>query len=141
MTTADQPVPCRIGLRCPNPETCEHTFQHPDQSTNRLHPDDWFVEPERADYPKGEAGDRAYAAAQAAAAPITARAQWACKLDCPQTVRLQCLQLGLTPGPTLTYGVFGGYTPAQRQAIVKDREARQKEAAEQAEKAAEGTTD
>lgn len=96
---------------------------------NRLHPDDWFAEPDRADYPKGEAGDRDFAAAQAAAAPVTARAQWACKLDCPQTQRLECLAIGMMPGPTLTSGVFGGYTPAQRQAIVKAREERQREAA------------
>jgi hypothetical protein len=133
MTRADQPVPCQVGLRCPNPETCDHTFQHPDQSINRLHPDDWFAEPDRADFPKTGAGELQHANAVAEAARTTARAQWACKLDCPQTQRLECLAQGLIAGPTLTYGVFGGYTPAQRQAIVKEREKRQK--------AAGGTTD
>lgn len=126
---ADQPIPCQVGLRCPDPESCDHTFRHPDQSLNRLHPDDWFAEPERADFPKTPAGEQAYAEAVAEAAPRTARAQWACKLDCPQEQRLRCLAQGLEPGPTLTYGVYGGYTPAERQKIVKDRDERTRNAA------------
>jgi hypothetical protein len=125
---ADQPIPCQVGLRCPDPQNCDHTFRHPDQSVNRLHPDDWFADPERADFPKGDIGDRAYQKAVEEAAPRTARAQWACKLDCPQEQRLRCLEQGLTPGPTLQYGVFGGYTATERQKIVKDREERKKTA-------------
>jgi hypothetical protein len=120
--SAEQIPPCGVGLRCPDPASCDHKFQHPDQTWNRLHPDDWFAEPDRGDYPRTEVGEKAYQDAVATAAPVTARAQWACKLDCPTEQRLACLQIGLTPGPTLQYGVFGGYTAAQRQQIVKERE-------------------
>jgi hypothetical protein len=130
MTRADQPIPCQVGLRCPNPETCNHTFQHPDGSSNRLHADDWFAEPDRHDFPKGEAGSAAFEATRAAAAPITARAQWACKLDCPQNMRLKCLAEGLTEGPTLQYGVYGSYTASQRQQIVRERKEQAKKARE-----------
>src|SRR5690242_7298119 len=107
---ADQPIPCQVGLRCSDPENCDHTFRHPDQTVNRLHPDDWFAEPDRADYPKTPAGNLQYANDSIDAARRTARAQWACKLDCPQEQRLRCLHIGLQPGPTLTDGVYGGYT-------------------------------
>lgn len=122
MTRSDQPIPCRVGLRCPNPETCDHTFRHPDQSTNRLHPDDWF-EPIRAEYDAGPLGDVEYEKALADHRPVAARAQWACKLDCPQSVRTACLAEGLIAGPTLTYGIRGGYTASERAAIVKERDA------------------
>jgi hypothetical protein len=133
MSRADQPIPCQVGLRCPDPENCTHTFRHPDQSLNRLHPDDWF-EPIRAEYAPGAAGDAEYQAAVAAHTPVAARAQWACKLDCPQSVRTQCLAEGLTPGVTLQYGIRAGYTASERQKIVKDRDERAKQA-----KAAGGT--
>lgn len=118
---ADQPIPCRVGLRCADPDNCDHTFQHPDQTVNRLHPDDWF-EPIRAEYQSGAAGDAEYVEALADHLPRAARAQWACKLDCPQSVRTACLAEGLTPGPTLQYGIRAGYTALQRQQIVKERE-------------------
>jgi hypothetical protein len=132
---ADQPIPCQVGLRCADPESCDHTFRHPDQSTNRLHPDDWF-EPIRAEFDPGAAGDAAYQAALAAHEPVAARAQWACKLDCPQAMRTRCLAEGLTPGVTLQYGIRAGYTAAQRQKIVKDRDERARR-----EKEATGGTD
>jgi hypothetical protein len=116
MTTPTQP-PCRQGLRCPNPETCDHIFPHPDGSENRLHPDDWF-EPTSSEY----ASEAEYEEAAEAYKAVQARALWACKLDCP--MRLECLQVGMQPGPTLAYGIYGGYTSEQRRQIVREKEAR-----------------
>lgn len=85
---------------------CEH----------ELHPDDFF-EPDTYDLTDDEA-----AATLAAYKPIEAKALWACKLDCP--MRSQCLALGMQPGATLQYGIYGGWTSAQRRAVTRDIEKR-----------------
>lgn len=139
MTSLNEQPPCGQGLRCPNPETCDHKFRHPDGSENRLHPDDWFedepvvgAEPSALDYAGNDLGAAAYrddlTAWNAAKdqhdrwAATQARALWACKLDCP--MRLECLEIGMRPGPTLAFGIYGGYTAAQRREITREREAR-----------------
>jgi hypothetical protein len=85
---------------------CEH----------ELHSDDFF-EPDTYNLTDDEAD-----AAQAAYKPVEAKALWACKLDCP--MRTQCLEIGMQPGPTLQYGIYGGHTSAQRRAIVREVEKR-----------------
>jgi len=135
MTSLNEQPPCGQGLRCPNPETCDHKFRHPDGSENRLHPDDWFedepvvgAEPEQDDFSDDEGYDEARAmwellkADHDRWAATQARALWACKLDCP--MRLECLEIGMRPGPTLAFGIYGGYTAAQRREITREREAR-----------------
>jgi hypothetical protein len=107
MTANEVPLtPCRAGLRCKSPGSCDH----------ELHPDDFF-EPDTYDLTDDEA-----AAALAAYKPVEAKALWACKLDCP--MRVQCLAIGMQPGPTLQYGIYGGHTSAQRRAIVREIEKR-----------------
>lgn len=103
MTAKEAPLtPCRVGLRCKNPSKCNH----------ELHPDDFF-EPDTYDLTDDEA-----ATALAAYKPVEAKALWACKLDCP--MRSQCLEIGMQEGPTLAYGIYGGYTSAQRRAVTRD---------------------
>jgi hypothetical protein len=107
MTAKPAPLPpCRVGLDCPDPESCSH----------KLHPEDFF-EPDVYDLTEDEA-----AAALAAYKPVEAKALWACKLDCP--IRPQCLAIGMQPGPTLQYGIYGGYTSAQRRALSREIEKR-----------------
>lgn len=120
MTTPPKLTPCEVGLRCKTPETCDHTFVTPDQIVGRLHPEDFFADPDDPDI----ADDLD---AQAAARTTQARALWACKLDCP--ARPQCLALGMQPGPTLQHGIFGGYTAPQRREIVRERARRVEEEA------------
>jgi transcription factor WhiB len=111
MTAKEAPLtPCRTGLRCQMPgnkdpkkgPVCNH----------ELHPDDFF-EPDTYDLTDDEAD-----AALAAYKPVEAKALWACKLDC--LMRSQCLDVGMQEGPTLAYGIYGGYTAAQRRAVQRD---------------------
>ena len=87
-------------------------FQHPDQSWNRLHSDDWFLDP--SDPESWEQGTNVTTAEEAAAR--LGQAQWACRLDCP--IRVQCLAQGFDE----QYGVRGAYTAGQRRAIARERE-------------------
>lgn len=93
-------------MNCKSPDTCSH----------ELHNEDFF-EP----YTDGLTDDEA-AAALAAYKPVEAKALWACKLDCP--IRSECLAIGMQPGPTLAYGIYGGWTSAQRRAVTREIEKR-----------------
>lgn len=73
------------------------------------HPDHWFMDPGSGR--ETEDGRR------------RRRALQACWADCPMKARLLCLDRGLQEGPTLQYGIYGGYTEKQRQAIVEERTA------------------
>lgn len=77
-------------------------------------PEEWFIEP-----------DIRNLAADEKPVPDAARrlkhAIHLCFTACP--VRLECLDLGLRE-ENLQYGVYGGYTPRQRQAIVAGLEER-----------------
>jgi hypothetical protein len=73
------------------------------------HPDHWFMDPGSGR--ETEAGR------------LRRRALQACWADCPMKARLLCLDRGLQEGPTLQYGIYGGYTEKQRQEIVTAREA------------------
>lgn len=115
MTNTPPLTPCQVGLRCPNPETCDHKFTTPDGQTNRLHADDWFTEHPAEDDPNHDE-------LELIASATDARAQWACKLDCPTEQRLACLQIGMKPGVTLLHGIFGSYTAPQRRAIARERD-------------------
>ena len=71
------------------------------------HPDHWFIDPGSG----RETED----------GRLRRRAIQACWADCPMRDRLLCLDLGLQEGPTLDYGIYGGYTEKQRQQIVADK--------------------
>jgi len=70
------------------------------------HPDHWFIDPGSG----RETED----------GRLRRRAIQACWADCPMKARLLCLDRGLQPGPTLNYGIYGGYTEKQRQAVVAE---------------------
>ena len=70
------------------------------------HPDHWFIDPGSG----RETED----------GRLRRRAIQACWADCPMKARLLCLDRGLQKGPALQYGVYGGYTEKQRQAIVDE---------------------
>jgi hypothetical protein len=74
------------------------------------HPDHWYIDPGSG----RETED----------GRLRRRALQACWTDCPMRVRPLCLDLGLEQGPTLQYGIFGGYTEKQRQQIVAERDER-----------------
>jgi len=115
------PTPCQAGLRCPNPSLCDH----------KLHPDDWFQdepppageEPELGNFADELSWDSAWydwdarRRAHEAFKAVEAKALWACH-GCP--LRLQCLDIGMQPGPTLQFGIYGAYTAAQRRAITRE---------------------
>jgi len=67
------------------------------------HPDDWFIDPGSGR--ETEDGRR------------RRRARQACWSDCPMKARLLCLDRGMQEGPTMNYGIYGGYTEKQRQDI------------------------
>jgi hypothetical protein len=69
------------------------------------HPDHWFIDPGSG----RETED----------GRLRRRALQACWADCPMKARLLCLDRGLQEGPTLQYGIYGGYTEKQRQAVVE----------------------
>lgn len=75
------------------------------------HPDHWFIDPGSG----RETED----------GRLRRRAVQACWADCPMKARLLCLDRGLQEGPTLQYGIYGGYTEKQRQVIVADIKVRQ----------------
>jgi hypothetical protein len=70
------------------------------------HPDHWFIDPGSG----RETED----------GRLRRRAIQACWADCPMKARLLCLDRGLQEGPTLQYGIYGGYTEKQRQAVVEE---------------------
>jgi hypothetical protein len=74
------------------------------------HPDHWFIDP-------GSGHDTEDGR-------LRRRAIQACWADCPMKARLLCLDRGLQPGPTLQYGIYGGYTEKERQKIAEDIEKR-----------------
>lgn len=76
------------------------------------HPDHWFIDPGSG----RETED----------GRLRRRAMQACWADCPMKARLLCLDRGLQEGPTLNYGIYGGYTEKQRQAVVEDINERSK---------------
>lgn len=78
------------------------------------HPDHWFIDPGSG----RETED----------GRLRRRAIQACWADCPMKARLLCLDRGLQEGPTLQYGVYGGYTEKQRQQVVADIKERKKKA-------------
>lgn len=80
------------------------------------HPDDWFIDPGSG--MQTEDGRR------------RRRAMQACWADCPMKARLLCLDQGMQEGPTLQYGVYGGYTERQRQTIIEDIKKRKERASE-----------
>jgi hypothetical protein len=117
------PAPCETGNRCKVPKWREElrplrdewdpdehlgvTYDELVEAVEGLcrhetHPDDWFEVPE-AGY---------------ATAPYwrTQRAKSRCHYDCPK--RLECLFLGLNE----EYGVWGGYTVAERDIIKTERD-------------------
>jgi hypothetical protein len=114
-TTRDTPPPCSQGLRCPNPTECDHTFRHPDTSVNRLHADDWFLDPKD---PESWETATEVTDEEGALARLN-QALWACKLDC--TMRLECLAGGMSE----PFGVRGGYTADQRRQIQRDNAKKQ----------------
>jgi hypothetical protein len=76
------------------------------------HPDHWFIDPGSG----RETED----------GRLRRRAIQACWTDCPMKARLLCLDRGMQQGPTLQYGIYGGYTEKQRQAVdeeIKERRA------------------
>lgn len=77
------------------------------------HPDHWFIDPGSG----RETED----------GRLRRRAIQACWADCPMRARLLCLDRGLQEGPTLQYGVYGGYTEKQRQAVVEEIKERAKQ--------------
>ena len=79
------------------------------------HPDDWFIDPG--------------AGRETVDGKRRRRALQACWADCPMKARLACLGEGMqgpASSPTLNYGIYGGYTEAQRQAIFAELESNQK---------------
>lgn len=76
------------------------------------HPDDWFIDPGSGR--ETEDGRR------------RRRALQACWADCPMKARLLCLDRGLQEGATLQYGIYGGYTEKQRNAVVEEIKERKK---------------
>lgn len=76
------------------------------------HPDHWFIDPG-----SGRETDDGR---------LRRRAIQACWADCPMKARLLCLDRGLQGGATLYYGIYGGYTEKQRQAVVSDIKQREK---------------
>lgn len=78
------------------------------------HPDHWFIDPGSG----RETED----------GRLRRRAIQSCWADCPMKARLLCLDRGLQEGPTLQYGVYGGYTEKQRQAIVEETKDHEKKA-------------
>lgn len=79
------------------------------------HPDHWFIDPG-----SGLATEDGR---------LRRRALQACWADCPMKARLLCLDRGvdLKEGPTLKYGIYGGYTEKQRQKIVSDIKEREEQ--------------
>jgi hypothetical protein len=82
------------------------------------HPDHWFIDP-------GSGRDTEDGR-------LRRRAIQACWADCPMTARLLCLDRGLPEegGPTLQYGIYGGRTEKQRQAIVAEIQQRKSKRSE-----------
>lgn len=85
------------------------------------HPDHWFLDPGSG--------------IQTEEGRLRRRAREACWADCPMRARLLCLDTGLQEGHTLNFGIYGGRTEKERQAIVAEikeraeqRAAREKEA-------------
>lgn len=74
------------------------------------HPDHWFIDPGSG----RETED----------GRLRRRALEACWADCPMKARLLCLDRGLQKGPALQYGIYGGYTEKQRQAVAAEIEER-----------------
>ena len=77
------------------------------------HPDDWFIDP-------GSGRDTVDGKRRR-------RAIQACWADCPMRARLKCLDEGMQGpenSPTLSYGVYGGYTEKQRQAVFVEIQSR-----------------
>lgn len=68
------------------------------------HPDHWFIDP-------GSGRDTEDGR-------LRRRALEACWADCPMKARLLCLDRGMLEGPTLQYGIYGGYTEKQRQVVI-----------------------
>lgn len=80
------------------------------------HPDHWFIDPGSGQ--------------QTEPGRLRRRALQACWADCPMKARLLCLDRGMQEGPTLQYGIYGGYTEKQRQKVVEDRKKKEEERAE-----------
>jgi hypothetical protein len=76
----------------------------------QYHPDHWFHDPGSGR--ETEEGRQ------------RRRAKQACWSECPMRERLRCLDKGMQPGPTLNFGIYGGYDEAERQAISAELERR-----------------
>lgn len=105
-------VACPV-IETPCSENADHSGWDDDGNRtcfeHRHHADDWFQDPGSG---KNTESGRA-----------RRRAIDACHIDCPMKMRLACLHEGLKT-PNLQYGIFGGYTEAQRQEIAEQIAAR-----------------
>ena len=83
------------------------------------HPDHWFIDPG-----SGMLTDEGR---------LRRRALQACWADCPMKARLLCLDQGMQDGPSLYYGIYGGYTEKQRKAVFDEIQERKKRDGEDSE--------